>query len=174
MGWLCVLATLSLVGAVAACTTQDCGAGKWCGGVNGQGPDACVTVDAADAATYCTCTYSKTWSCPSGTENPSRTTTCCRPAPPAWGSQTYPTGCPSANQWCGSDPANAGAGNHCQVITDDKPCVLSRLAEDPPGCTVQAPGCSVLYCPTDGENFLRNDGGDVGDDEKAKTQSGAR
>eukprot|EP01047_Picozoa_sp_COSAG01_P060451 COSAG01_NODE_7410_length_3219_cov_3.457198_1_plen_184_part_00 len=148
-----MLLLLSSLPSSRACTTHAaCGAGQWCGTPSGLSPDRCVAINAAVASTYCTCAYSKTWSCPAGTETPARNTICCRPAPPFWGSQTYPTGCPGANQWCGSDPTNPGAGTHCQDISADKPCVLAHAAAPPGGSPVPCENFPLQNSPAKGSS----------------------
>ena len=124
----------------AQCTSHaSCAVGEWCGLAHGSSSgDVCIAVDDADASTYCTCGTSGSWFCPPGTEDPASAvavlgSTCCRPAPTTWGTQAYATGCPTGNQWCGSDPANPSAGDHCQNITDGKPCVLDRSVGPPQG-----------------------------------------
>ena len=128
----------------AACRSHaECAAGEWCGTPGGAEPNRCVAVDRsagqADPA-WCTCAYAGTWDCPAGTEWGN--VTCCRPAPRAWGAQTYATGCPRADQWCGRDPTQPDVGfggQHCQIITADQPCLPSESAVD----TSQVP----IPCP---------------------------
>ena len=59
-----------------------------------------------------------------------------------WGVQTYATGCPRADQWCGRDPAQPDVGfggQHCQTITADQPCLQSESAVDPDDASQKIP-----------------------------------
>eukprot|EP01052_Picozoa_sp_SAG31_P027928 SAG31_NODE_2653_length_5296_cov_2.690591_4_plen_202_part_00 len=131
----CSLPTMRVADAQSCTSHASCADGEWCGAQHGStSGNECWAPDSEDPSTYCTCGTAGAWYCPVGTEDPNSAvvvlgSTCCRPAPANWGAQAYATGCPSGNQWCGTDPANPAAGDHCQTITEDAPCVFARSAQ---------------------------------------------